>query len=326
MTQRLSEREIEALSRTFCTRTSAIQLLEQAGLSRGRAPVFTGSPDEFWSEVSAELNEGLLLEGRVRILAAAAKRYPANAVFTAAGPAQRTELDSRVAARSVRVGGWAPAGQPRHASLFCLDARGYSKNGMLAQIDWRNGLRGIVDHAMQSVGLVDDLVLLRQDHGDGCLVAVDGTVEKARLASDFVRELRIAQREFNAARQNARLRLRMSLHQGDVIPDGDGAAGDAVVVAARLIDAEPVRELLERYPNADLVLALSPEFYRATVAEHLRDLEPSHFRELTLTVGTKFSGSAWVSLPGHSAYPPVDGERESAPGSGEAPPFPGRES
>ncbi|CAO5252520.1 effector-associated domain EAD1-containing protein [Frankia sp. AgKG'84/4] len=322
MTQKLSEREIEALSRTFCTRTSAIQLLEQAGLSRGRAPVFTGSPGEFWSEVSAELDEGLLLEGRARILAAAAKRYPANAVFAAAGPARRTAPEPR-AAHAGRSSGWAPAAQPRHASLFCLDARGYSKNGMLAQIDWRNGLRGIVEQAMRGVGLVDDVVLLNQDHGDGCLVAVDGSVEKARLASDFVRELRIAQREFNAAREGARLRLRMSLHQGDVIIDGKGAAGDAVVVTARLIDAEPVRAILDRYEDADLVLALSPEFYRDTVAERLRDLDPSQFRKIPLTVGTKFSGSAWVTLPGSSMNPPADGEGKPAPGSGAAPPFPG---
>ncbi|SNQ46104.1 conserved hypothetical protein [Frankia canadensis] len=332
MTQRLSEAEIEALARSYSTRTRAIQLLERAGLSRDRAPVFVDSARDFWFEVAFVVEAGAMIDGRARILATAARDYPGNPAFSAARASPRHGQHT-----GPEFGPGQPVDLPRHVSLFSLDARGYSKNDLHGQGDWQDGLREIVAAARKNTGLVDHLVVLFQNSGDGCLCAIDGSVAKAILASDFVRELRIAQKAFNRYRPaDSRLRLRMSLHQGEIVSKADGAAGDAVVVTTRLIDAPAVRQFLTDYPEADLVLAMSPAFFASTAAERLRDLDPEQFTEIPVSVSDKYEGVAWVTLPGHPGNPPVlstpraggpvpagtFGARRS--GGDGPPPFPGR--
>ncbi|MCL9760858.1 effector-associated domain EAD1-containing protein [Frankia sp. AiPa1] len=362
MTQKLTEAEIEALATVFDTRPLAVQVLESAGMRRNQVPAFDGPPFYFWTEISFQFTNGILEDGRARLLAVAAKWYPENPVFrlddAPPGPAPRQpEPAQRAPEPEPRQPGparhrrGAEPSQPdaaskrapesaRHASVFCVDARGYSARDMLGQVDLRSGVHEVVDTALAQVDIAND-VLLRQDSGDGCLCAVDAAVPKDLLASDFVRELRIAQRHFNRVRQPAAgLRLRMSLHHGQVLLDGGGAAGNAVVIASRLVDAVGVRAVLENHPDADLVLALSPEFYLDTVKERLRDLDPDDFAQISAVVGTKFEGTAWVTLPGHRVNPPVvtvapppsvpcasSGRpvrgQASPPHTGGPPPFPG---
>jgi len=82
MTEELSERELAELARVFASACSAVQLLDRAGLSRARQPVFQQSyPLMFWREVSLEIAAGALADGRRRILAEAARDYPRNRVF-----------------------------------------------------------------------------------------------------------------------------------------------------------------------------------------------------------------------------------------------------
>ncbi|WP_041940963.1 MULTISPECIES: effector-associated domain EAD1-containing protein [Frankia] len=309
MTQRLSEGEIRALASGFGTHYKARLLLERAGLSRARVPELSGSPYDYWSEISGLLENGLLVDGRARLLAAAAQEFPASPVF-AAGQGGAPSLLGATASPDIlpvtRGQGRSASRLPEPVSVFLLDARRYSGRGMLGQVEWRAALREIVATAVAGLRLPTESIRLLQDRGDGYLGAVHGSVAKVSLASDFVRELQIAQRAYNNGREpDSRLRLRMSLHHGDVIIDGTGAPGDAVVVAARLIDAPQVRALLERYPDADLVLALTPEYYRETAAESLRDLDPTKFREIDVSVGDKYTGTAWVTLPGHPANPPL---------------------
>ncbi|MCK9921642.1 effector-associated domain EAD1-containing protein [Frankia sp. AgPm24] len=285
MTQRLTEAEIRALATVFDTRRLAVQVLEDAGLRRDQIPVFDGSSHHFWTEIAHLLHNGILQNGRDCLLAAAAKKFPDMSVFQ---PAR----------------GGAP-GASRHANLFRVDASGYSKRDLQGQLDVRAGVRGIVDTALDRAG-VADTVLLHENGGDGCLCALDANVSRDLLASDFVRELRIAQRQFNRVRAPSdQVRLRLSLHHGQIVVDGGGAAGDAVVVVDRLVNAVAVRVILESYPAADLVLALSPDFYRDTVAEGLRDLDPADFALFPAVVDAKYVGEAWVTLPGHRANPPV---------------------
>ncbi|WP_163547922.1 effector-associated domain EAD1-containing protein [Candidatus Frankia nodulisporulans] len=310
MTQRLTEAEIKALATVFDTRRLAVQVLEDAGLRRDQTPVFDGSSHQFWTEIAHLLHNGILENGRVCLLAAAAKKFPDLSVFQPPSAFQPTSAmvvgaekgSATVGSDSARGG--AP-GASRHANLFRVDASGYSKRDLQGQLDVRAGVRGIVDTALDRAG-VADAVLLHENGGDGCLCALDANVSRDLLASDFVRELRIAQRQFNRVRAPSdQVRLRLSLHHGQIVVDGGGAAGDAVVVVDRLVNAMAVRAILDSYPAADLVLALSPDFYRDTVAEGLRDLDPADFALFPAVVDAKYVGEAWVTLPGHRANPPM---------------------
>ncbi len=284
--QRLTDREIRALAGAFATSLSAVQLLERAGVDRREQPSWAPAqtPLAFWAEVNNFLDSGGLPDGRQRILAAAAKHYPANRVFAQA----RASADTA---------GWftAPDDLPMPYTVLALDAVRFSQRGTLVQLAWRRGLREVVEQALERTGIPADAVRL-QDRGDGFLGVVAAGIPKARIAADFVRELRIALRAYNRTRNDTgRVRLRVALHHGDVIVDDTGFAGQPTVVAARLVDAPPVRQVLQDIPSEDLALIVSDELYAATVAERLRGLDPGEFRRVDVEV-PKFSGTAWVQV------------------------------
>ena len=61
--------------------------------------------------------------------------------------------------------------------------------------------------------------------GDGFLVAFASAVQALRCAIAIQDSLRA---------QNDGLLLRIGVHQGEVVPEGDDVLGDGVIVAARL--------------------------------------------------------------------------------------------
>lgn len=80
----LTKAEIEELASTFTDLTSAARVLDEAGFPAGRVPGWSVHDSQtFWWQVSKELRSGLLEDGRRRLLAAAAARYPMNPVFAA---------------------------------------------------------------------------------------------------------------------------------------------------------------------------------------------------------------------------------------------------
>jgi hypothetical protein len=329
--------EIRALAETYCTALSAAQLLERAGLRRGAQPGFTGptTPLQFWQEVNAALGRGVLADGRARILAAAHEDYPANPTFRPAGGSWPggsggggfggggSGLGGGYTGGS-RLGG-GPGPEPVAVTVVALDAVRFSRHGALVQLAWRDGIRQAVGQALAAAGVPGDAVV-PQDRGDGFLMAVMAAVPRARLVADFVRELRIALGAYNLTRNaDGRVRLRVAMHLGDVVIDGTGFAGDATVVASRLVDAEPVREVFETDPAEDVALIISPELYATTVAGRFRGLDPGSFRKVDVRM-PKFAGSAWVELPRRATAPPgappgAAGGRDGAsrPGSAGSP-------
>lgn|GEM_PF-6711223 len=91
MPEPLHGREVRELAMVYGSDIAARQLLLQAGLPRERMP---SEPDalSFWLEISTQVGHGLLQDGRRRILAAAARDYPANPVFAAGDPTDPPRL------------------------------------------------------------------------------------------------------------------------------------------------------------------------------------------------------------------------------------------
>lgn len=84
----LAPREIAELAQTFTHRLTTTDLLTRAGFPPERLPDWDGrDAAAYWLEVSGLLRAGLLVDGRRRVLAAAATILPANPVFTGRGPA-----------------------------------------------------------------------------------------------------------------------------------------------------------------------------------------------------------------------------------------------
>jgi hypothetical protein len=207
---------------------------------------------------------------------------------------------------------WFPSGarEPFPATILFLDAVGYSKRGMLVQLSIQDGLREISETAFAQVG-IDLAAVQSQDRGDGYLAVISPFVTKAALAADFVRELGTALAERNRTRNaEGRIRLRLSLHHGDVLPSATGWGGDAVVTGARLVDSPPVRTALAHNLDADLALIVSSTLFDGVIRERLRGLDPDSFQEVEVDM-EKFHGRAWLTLPGD--------KRGARPTAGEMP-------
>ncbi|CUU57394.1 Adenylate cyclase, class 3 [Parafrankia irregularis] len=288
----LAEAEVLALAAVYSERISAGQLLRQAGLASARLPQGTSTAIEYWHAVNARLVQGVLPNARRRILTIAARDFPTNQAF-----------ETGLAAAFVRGLPWG-AGQvpradgelPMNGTVVAFDAVGYSDLEMLDQRQRRDGLRGIIEGALVEARIPP--ALLQQDRGDGYLMVFPADIPKARIVADFIRELGISLNEYNAIRNElGRIRLRVSIHDGDILAHGTSWAGDAVVTGVRLADAAPVRDALAHDQDADLALILSSEVFDSVVLPRLRGLSPGDFREVDATV-KKFSAKAWLTLPG----------------------------
>jgi len=186
---------------------------------------------------------------------------------------------------------------PAHVTVVAIDAVGFSRHGTLVQLAWRQGIREVFQSALKAAKIRSTAVQA-QDRGDGYMVMFSAEVPKPAIVADFVRELGICLRGYNRTRNAAgRIRLRVSAHHGEVISDGTGFAGHAVVVTARLLDSGPVREALATHDSADLALILSDALYHAIVVERFRGLSPDDFQRVQVQV-KGYDGTAWLHMPG----------------------------
>ncbi|WP_131803158.1 TIR domain-containing protein [Parafrankia colletiae] len=322
--RRLRVEDVAELANVFYEPRAADQLLAQAGFSRGALPAgYTAAAR--WEAVNDALGDGLVEGGRLRILELAQRLYPANTVF-GAGLAEARRAEVRLTAGDADADADARPTRPesRHGTrgrlplpgtVIVLDAVGYSRNGVMVQLGIRDGLRDIVNDALADARIPASAVT-RQDTGDGLVAVVSGDVPKAVIAADFVEEVRRGLRSYNRTRTTSgRIRLRLSLHHGDVVKDRTGWAGDAVIVGCRLIDSPPIRAVFTANPSVNLAVIMSSEFYGDTTAQELLGLDPGAYREVDVRV-PKFSGTAWLTVPGERLWTleaPDDGDGIPAP-------------
>ncbi|MBL7502671.1 PKD domain-containing protein [Frankia sp. CNm7] len=88
--------EITALAEAFPNASAASHLLRSVGFPPSRIPDWhVSDATEFWSEVGKRVADGVLLDGRARILAAAHARYPANRGFLLGDGGHRQRAGAR---------------------------------------------------------------------------------------------------------------------------------------------------------------------------------------------------------------------------------------
>jgi hypothetical protein len=97
---------------------------------------------------------------------------------------------------------------------------------------------------------------------------------------------------------DARLRLRVALHQGITHLAENGFGGSAVVVVCRLLNAPELKGALKDNPSVDLVLIVSEQLYRDIVEHNYRDLRAETFRKVHVRDRAKgFETDAWIHVP-----------------------------
>ncbi|MEU2629527.1 hypothetical protein [Kitasatospora sp. NPDC007106] len=182
----------------------------------------------------------------------------------------------------------------RHLVLG-VDAKGYSGHDAVGQDELQKTLLGLLDRAALAAGL-DRSRWTCQYQGDCEFSLVPQDQPEPRIVDDFMRELDAALDRHNHSRlPEFRLRLRAAAHFGVAYPSDTGFAGQAAVVAARLLNSDELKAALEGTPDADLALVLSDRVFTDIVANRHVSTRPSDFLRVGLEL-RDYTGAAWIRL------------------------------
>lgn len=148
------------------------------------------------------------------------------------------------------------------------------------------------------------------DRGDGLALLFPASVSKPTVAEAFVRELLSGLRTHNRRSQDlAAMRMRMSLHAGEVSHDDKNWVGSALITACRLVDLPELRELLRTNPEAHLALCVSDLWYD-TVVRHDPGLV-DHLAYTPIAARAKeVDRRAWLHLAGLATPPSIASRRD----------------
>lgn len=150
------------------------------------------------------------------------------------------------------------ASRPGYQSILIVDVEGSGQRYDGDKPLMRSDLYSALALAFARSGIVWDHCQM-EDRGDGVYILVPPTVPKLVLATQLMAEIDRAVAESVAT--GRRVRLRLSLHAGEVSLDAHGSCGRDVDLAFALVDAAPVRQELRSHPSQRCVLVLSDPFH-----------------------------------------------------------------
>jgi CRP-like cAMP-binding protein/tetratricopeptide (TPR) repeat protein len=143
----------------------------------------------------------------------------------------------------------------------------------------------------------------REDRGDGAVIVVPPTISTQRLVDPLMAELAGRLRQYNRrASAVVRIQLRIALHVGPVGRDAEGLTGQAVIAAARIVDAPAIKARLAA-EQADLIFAASDYVYDQVVRNCGGQVDPVAFEHMQCQV-KETHVSAWAYLAGRAAPTP----------------------
>jgi tetratricopeptide (TPR) repeat protein len=143
---------------------------------------------------------------------------------------------------------------------------------------------------------------------------VPPTIATVRVVDPPIPELAARLRQHNRrASDVVRIQLRAALHAGPVGMDAEGLTGQAVIVAARLLDAPAVKEKLAA-DQADLVFATSGYVYDHVVRNCVGRVDPAVFEHVECQV-KELRVSAWIHVTGRAVPPSGHSGRRSPAGA-----------
>jgi Cyclic nucleotide-binding domain len=152
-----------------------------------------------------------------------------------------------------------------------------------------------------------------EDRGDGFLTVVPPNASTARILDQLLKELPAALDLYNSAQaEPARFKLRLALNVGPVVSHMEGVSGEAIIVAARLVEAPDFKDVVSR-STACLGVIASPFVYETVIRHGSDPREVASYSMVPVEV-KETDTTAWMRLfgaPEPSPYEPYSG----APGS-----------
>nr|WP_042190945.1 tetratricopeptide repeat protein [Kibdelosporangium sp. MJ126-NF4]CEL19730.1 transcriptional regulator, SARP family [Kibdelosporangium sp. MJ126-NF4]CTQ96955.1 transcriptional regulator, SARP family [Kibdelosporangium sp. MJ126-NF4] len=194
---------------------------------------------------------------------------------------------------------------PTHQSVLAFDVEGFSDpyRDDRAQTVIRAEVYHVFQAAFASASVPWDLCV-HEDRGDGAIIVVPPEVSKVLLLAPLLSSVSAALVDHNrVAKLSERIRLRVSLHAGEIGQDEHGLSGTDLVVACRLLDAEELKLALRHSP-VPLAAIVSDGIYDGIVRHHYRDIDPATYHPVSVRVKrSRLHG--WIHLPGTTVAPVI---------------------
>jgi hypothetical protein len=290
-------------------RVLAIRGLGQLVGERGALEVSVRSAtvialDMIWALVVQTKDFAAFLSTHPRVLAIVQnqvdrRRAPGSA---GAGPSAASRTGRGLAADYPRRGPQPLNGE--NCTVFLTDVVGFGARTR-TDTDRRLIRAGLFTMTRAALEDVEDVQL--EDRGDGFLTVVPPNVSTARVMDQLLSKLLAALELHNStAHTPARFQLRLAVNVGPVVSDAAGVTGEAIIVAARLVEAPQFKRAVEG-SSASLGVIASPFVYE-TVIRHSRNPDytpvPVEVKESNTTAWMKLFGAPMPSpLAPHPATP-----------------------
>jgi hypothetical protein len=190
--------------------------------------------------------------------------------------------------------------------VVAYDVEHYSGRGTRREYVAQQRLSDILEFTFRESGVPADTAEV-QEQGDGglALLPTGGAVDEPRLIVGLINAFVQGLIELNEDLvEDARIRMRVALHEGVVHPAAHGYVGPAVIEACRLRDADSVRSALAG-SDAPLVVVVADGLYRDVLSQGYHGLPASAFAPVEVQAKS-YSGKAWTYLPGGARYPGSD--------------------
>jgi hypothetical protein len=195
---------------------------------------------------------------------------------------------------------------PVRRALFAVDVEGSGDAGR-DNVAW-DELKRALHRAVRAAFAASDIDIAGLqvgDRGDGMIVEVPETVGRERLLNPLLTVLAQELRAHNKrASQTAQIRVRVALHDADVILDESGFPnGPHMVELVRLLDSTRLRAELRRAPATATVAAiLSDRFHGSVVRHGYPGVDAELFHKVKVRE-KDVRTTGWLHLPGHQPRP-----------------------
>jgi CRP-like cAMP-binding protein/tetratricopeptide (TPR) repeat protein len=137
-----------------------------------------------------------------------------------------------------------------------------------------------------------------EDRGDGAVIVVPPMFPTVRLVDPMIPELAHRLRNHNRRSSDVvRIQLRAALHVGPAGKDAEGLTGQAVTLAARIVEAPVVKSRLAAADQADLIFAVSGYVFDHFVRHCVGRVDYSSFEYVESQVKESHI-AAWIHLAG----------------------------
>jgi hypothetical protein len=193
---------------------------------------------------------------------------------------------------------------PEYRTILVVDIEGFGRHGRAdpIQVRLRRYLNDWCGTLLSQAG-ADPTQWVAQDTGDGFLFSVDAHVPRNVLLDRFSTGLAMQLVRHNRTRpmDTHRIRVRLAMHAGDLLRDPDPVHGYAVILAARLLDAEALRACL-RATDQPLAVIVSEAIYDNIVRPGYPPMNPIEWCPV-LAATKEGPVQAWVHVPGDPKAP-----------------------